>query len=208
MIHIIHRSGKHTRLVKPNAPLFGALRACGRRIGRLAIGLALLASVAQATTVRQFNLGGLVERSDRIFRATVMDVKPGFVEAGGGQIPIITYRLKVTESLRGSPEGEIELRLLSDSKDAGTVGSPRRFPVFGDLPRLERGGEYLLFATAPSRIGLCTFVGLGQGCFRVRTQEKQEIAVNGFNNAGLGFPAAGAIGYQDLVTRIRSLLSR
>ena len=93
--------------------------------------------------------------------------------------------------------------------------SPRAARALADVPRLERGREYLLMTTAPSTIGLSTTVGLGQGCFFIRSVGKEEMAVNAFNNSGLfdgmeepeGY-TGGPIAYGQLVDQIRALLGQ
>ena len=79
---------------------------------------------------------------------------------------------------------------------------------------LDVGGEYLLFTTQPSRVGLSTMVGLGQGAFKVVVFEKEDAVLNGVNNHGLfrgidsgEFPASGPINYAALATRIRAELA-
>jgi hypothetical protein len=81
----------------------------------------------------------------------------------------------------------------------------RHIDLLGDLPRLKVQQEYLLFTTKPSKIGLVTFVGLGQGCFRVYAQDKSDFAVNELGNNGLGLPKSGPALYTDLAKRIREL---
>jgi hypothetical protein len=169
--------------------------------------LTFLAPSADATSVRQFGLGGLCQNAHRIFRGVVVDVNPGTVEAGGGRIPTVTYRIKVNETLHGPQMGIIDLTMVTDPKEGQIEGNMKRFPLFRDVPKLEKGGEYLLFTTAPSRIGLSTTVGLGQGCFQILSQNKKDVAVNGANNAGLGLASAGPADYSVLTARIRTLLN-
>ena len=76
--------------------------------------------------------------------------------------------------------------------------------------------------TRPSRVGLSTTVGLGQGAFRITGKGEAEQAVNEFQNANLGgsedlaaVPAlvrrgaaarAGPIPYSELASQIRALV--
>jgi hypothetical protein len=53
------------------------------------------------------------------------------------------------------------------------------------MPVLVVNQTYLVFGTAPSRVGLSTSVGLGQGCFKVYGKDADRMAVNEVNNAGL-----------------------
>lgn len=163
---------------------------------------------SEAASVQRLDLNGLCDRADRIVRGVVVDVSPGHVEIGGGQLPTVTYRIKVREMLRGAYASQIEVTMVSSGKESQAVGAARRLPIFQDVPQLERGQEYLLFTTAPSRLGLSTTVGLGQGSFRIRAQDKVDYAVNAWNNAGLGLPSAGPVAYEELVRAIRTRLNR
>jgi hypothetical protein len=100
-------------------------------------------------------------------------------------LPIVVYRVRVSESVKGSaPEGGvIELRLLSTPK--GVDARRRAVSLFRDLPQLRVGQQYLLALTRPSAIGLSTTVGLGQGLFELRGGAGREEAVNQLNNLGL-----------------------
>ena len=49
-------------------------------------------------------LAQLFSSDDRIFRGTVVDVEQSSIEAGGGELPMVIYRLKVEESLKGDFE--------------------------------------------------------------------------------------------------------
>ena len=78
--------------------------------------------------------------------------------------------------------------------------------------------------THPSRVGLSTTVGLGQGAFLITGKGEEEQAVNEFQNANLGgsedlaagpdphsFAAAragvrGPIAYSELASQIRALV--
>ena len=55
----------------------------------------------EASTVRQLNLGEMVQRAELIYRGTVLSASAETVEVGGGQLPVTVYRLKVEESFRG-----------------------------------------------------------------------------------------------------------
>jgi hypothetical protein len=167
-----------------------------------------------ATYVRQMNLRSLYENADRVFRGTVVESTRGTVEAGGGRIPVIHYRLRVHESFQGStrPGSEVEIRMLDPKAGAGRAsGSARAVSPFEGLPQLTVGEEYLLFVTRPSAVGLSTTVGLGQGCFHVRTG-RQKSVVNERNNMGLfhDMPTAlapsGPLSYSELAGEIRRLI--
>jgi hypothetical protein len=183
---------------------------CSGLIGKV-IGYTFIAAflcglaVVQGSSVLQLDLKELCKRADRIVRATVIDISPGTVEAGGGKIPTVTYRLRVKETLGGSPLGVVDLTMVGNIKGEAAQGAVRRFPLFTEIPQLEQGQEYLLFTTRASRIGLSTTVGLGQGCFKIFNRDKTEYAINGANNGGLGLKSAGPAEYTTLVQRIREL---
>jgi hypothetical protein len=180
----------------------------------LLIGAVLAARPLAATTLVQMDLSELTQRADRIFRGTVIDVDPGTVTAGGGEIPTVLYRLKVEEALKGAPDitkdgvSVIELQMVGSIKPADPVDDSKRLSPLYDVPRLEMGHDYVLFVTPASAIGLSTTVGLGQGAFTVSSRNKEDFAVNEFSNLGLGLSADGPVPYAELAGKIRGLLSR
>ena len=103
------------------------------------------------------------------------------------------------------------------------VGNAVRYSPLPDLPSLNLGSDYLLFATAPSAIGLSTTLGLGQGRFDLLKKSEDDLqAVNGFNNLGLfkgtrtasfaiggpHLPVSGPVSYSLLAGQIRAELAR
>ena len=179
-----------------------------------------LASSARATTLTQMSLRDLARNAGRIFRGTVVAIDTGTVEAGGGALPIVTYRLSVDEAFKGDfppvksgGPAVVEIRMVG-TKDAAASGATRRLPVLRDVPRLVKGQDYVLFTTEPSRIGLSTTVGLGQGAFVLVGGGKEQVAVNAFNNTGLArglraglLPRGGPVPYGQLAQAIRSVLA-
>jgi hypothetical protein len=203
-------------------------------VGILAIvGLCLAVAGLNAATVMQMNLAELVQRADRIYRGTVVSATSGTVEVGGGQLPIVTYRLQVAEVIRGDVETMKGVR-LTELKMIGKVATVRRGSLrsaspLPEMPQLTVGETYLVLTTRPSAIGLSTTVGLGQGLFRIAGLGKDEIAINQLNNSGLfrdmvppsaaapsalargAAPAAAAsatLPYSELVHRIQALARR
>jgi hypothetical protein len=197
----------------------------------IVLAVALLAApAALATTVMQLNLAQLVGRADRIYRGTVLTATEGTLAVGGGQLPIVTYQIRVDEAFRGGTTvvkgvRVAEIRMLGKFARVKS-GSIRRVSVFPEMPQLRVGQTYLLFATRPSAIGLSTTVGLSQGWFLISGQGKDEVAVNGASNSGLfrdmappapragariaAAPAAegrGAIAYADLAREVRALMA-
>ena len=78
---------------------------CRIALAMLAV-LVLLAQPGEPTLVRQMNLGELCERAGFIFRGTVLDARPGTIAIGGGQLPTVTYTLRVDESFKGDFTGQ------------------------------------------------------------------------------------------------------
>jgi hypothetical protein len=195
----------------------------------LSFAAALLAATqAPATSLRSMNLEALVARAEKVFRGTVLQARAGTVDVGGGRLPIVTYRVRVDESFKGSYATMKGIRVaeitMLGRTDPIRSGKYRLNPVLRDVPVLAVGDTYLLMTTQPSRVGLSTTVGLGQGAFLITGKGEQELAVNGFQNANLGgsedlaagadprsFAPAGAgvrgpIAYSELASQIRALV--
>lgn len=182
----------------------------------LAALLLLLALPASATMLRHMTLRDLAANADRVFRARVVGIDSTTIQAGGSELPVTVYRLKVIEPFKGTfsrPKGEpvIELRMLSSRKTGTSAAGQTRLSIFSDLPELSMGGEYVLFTTRPSAIGLSTTVGLGQGAFAVQVGTKDELTSNKFSNAGLAWgtslPASGAVPYARFAQAVRQAVS-
>jgi hypothetical protein len=196
------------------------------------IAVVLIAAVpVLATTVIQMNLEEMCRRSARIYRGTVLSATEGSVAVGGGQLPVVTYRLRVEEAFRGDipvVKGTriAEIQMIGKSKPVRLANLVRAsaLPV---MPQLAVGRTYLVFTTQPSAIGLSAIVGLGQGAFRIDQAGKNEVAVNEVNNSGLfrdmaapagrslAAPSAsvavtsgGPISYTELAGWIRTVLGR
>jgi hypothetical protein len=190
-----------------------------RRTAAAGVVLLLSAAAAQATTLVQMNMKDLVTRADKVFRGTVVAIDTTTVRAGGGDLPVIVYKLRVQEVFKGNfdehnGEPVIELKMLGLAKADRGSGPVQSRNVLRDLPRFEMGREYVLFTTAPSAIGLSTTVGLGQGAFTILGAGKEEMTVNAFNNAGLNrgqerpvLPGQGAVPYTRLAQAIRAALN-
>jgi hypothetical protein len=171
---------------------------------------AFLIQPAHATTVLKMTLDDLASRADRVFRGSVMSVESGNIEVGGGSLPTVTYELLVEERFKGdypSSEGKaiVTVTMVGNHKQAEhVVDDLRRVNALPDLPELNVGQHYLLFTTEPSKVGLSTTVGLGQGAFKVYlSPEGEELAANELNNAGL---FDGPVSYATLASAIRAAL--
>ncbi len=165
------------------------------------LALLLGSLAAHAGMVRQFAMTDLVGNADKVFRGTVLSAERGSVDAGGGELPTITYVVRVDESISGRFESgkgglEVSLTMLASPKAEVTSGDYQRAAIADINPHLEVGKEYVLFTTQPSRIGLSTTVGLDQGLFRIYTGPNgEEMAANALENAGL---FNGPVSYADL----------
>jgi len=169
--------------------------------------LALTAAPAGAGMVLKMDLADLAQRADGIFRGTVLSVEPGTVAAGGGEIPTVTYRLRVDEAFKGdwsATKGIAEVTMVGTIKQQASNESYVRLSRLPELPNLVPGAQYVLFTTEPSRIGLSTTVGLGQGAFKLYTSaDRQEMAANQLDNAGLSETINAPVTYSTLADAIR-----
>lgn len=169
-------------------------------------------STLHAAIVAQMNLEEMVARADRVFTGEVLGVSEGRVATGGGEVPTVTYRLKVIEAFKGefdNSKGEsiAEVTMVGTLKQI--LGG--RHPIT-DFPILVQGGEYLLLVAPAGPTGLTTTMGLGQGAFAVTNAGNVKQALNGASNAGLfdrmdtqmqgGVPAE----YNELAREIRGLV--
>jgi len=175
----------------------------------------ILAAQVHATIMLQLNLEEMTGRADKIFRGTVFDIQQSTIEAGGAELPTVTYRFRVEELFKGQAsevkgdKAVVQIRMIGSIKPAPENRAGKvKFSAFRDVPRLAMGGDYLLFTTPESSIGLSTTVGLGQGAFKVNPVEGELQAVNEFNNAGLGLNGAGPVEYVRLGEEIRALLGQ
>lgn len=177
-----------------------------------------LTGQAYATIMLKLDLQELTSRADKIFRGTVIGVSEGTIEAGGGSLPVVTYRLAVGEMFKGEAtavkgdEAIVEVRMVGSLvHDKVNESGNLKFSPFREVPVLNKGTEYVLFTTPESSIGLSVTVGLGQGAFRVFAvdgTDDQFMAVNEFNNAGLGLNGDGPVEYDKLGAQIRALLGQ
>jgi hypothetical protein len=193
------------------------MRTLAKCLAGSAVAVLLAVAPVSATILKQMNLQDLTGNASRIFSGTVFDVDKGTLAVGGGTIATVTYRVAVDNALRGDfieKEGRriAVIRMVADPgpRRSGNLVGFSRLP---EMPKIERGGRYLFFATAPSAVGLSTTVGLGQGCFRISGTPGQETLANELDNEGLfrgmsasGAPKPGPIPYATLMTRVQALL--
>jgi len=168
---------------------------------------------ADATSVKHFDLGHMTSSAGRVFRGTVTDVRPGTVKVGGGELATTIYRIRVTETFKGDFATfknitYADVEMIGSLKAESDGNGLRHFSVFREMPRLERGRDYLLFLTTESRIALSSPVGLAQGCFDIDTSTPSQPTANRVNNAGL-LPEVekGPLPYAALAERVRALVA-
>jgi len=168
---------------------------------------------AQATTVKHLDLGNMASSAARVFRGTVTDVRAGSVKVGGGQLATTVYRIRVTETFKGDfatfkDVTYADVEMLGGIKASAESGNVRHLSVFRDMPRLERGRDYLLFLTAESSVALSSPVGLAQGCFDIDTSLPSQPTANRMNNAGLAAGIdKGPMPYAELAARVRAAIA-
>ena len=110
-----------------------------------------LATTARALTVRALSLDELLARAARVVHAQCLSVAP---VTGRGELPVVEIVLAVEETLKGEASERLVIRQL-----AGRWGDV--------VPTCRAGDEVVLFLHAPSRSGLTSPVGLGQGYLQV-----------------------------------------
>ena len=173
-----------------------------------------------AGKVLQMNLSQLTNNAEKIFRGTVLDMRTGTVDVGGGTLPTVTYVVQVTDGLKGTFK-TVKSMQVAEITMVGTIkqeqkrsGNFLHNSILPKMPRLQVGAEYLLFCTQASSAGLCTTVGLGQGSFRIVNKNKSVTPVNEVNNIGLfrDMPQRSthrdpsSITYSDLASEIGTII--
>ena len=168
-----------------------------RAVFMLALAVLCGSTLFASTLVQKMDVAEVCARADKIFRGTVISATPGSIEAGGGTLATVTYRIEVTEAFQGDfiTKGDqrvAEITMLAPQKGED-IGDLRRFAVLADLPTLEVGNDYLLMTSTPSAAGLSAPIGLGQGCYHVTGKGSEETAVNALGEAYSYADLAGAI---------------
>jgi hypothetical protein len=186
-----------------DAPLHSSLE-------EVAAGSALPTSRQVSVAMLHFSLEEMVQRADMVFRGTVIDLSPGTVVGGGGELPAVTYWFRVDQAFKGSFQDKgdvqfVEVQMLGDLKGEVSSGDVQRLTALPSPPQLRVGSDYLLLLTPTSAIGLSAPVGLGQGSFEILMLDKQEWAVNEYHNAGL---FDGPVPYDALAGQIEQLVGQ
>ncbi len=174
----------------------------------------VLAAPVNATSMLQMTLEDLTTRAGTIFRGTVISIESTTVEAGGGELSAIKYTFEVADLYKGDAtlvkgdKAVMVVTMIGSLKKPTVENGVVKLSGFRDGPKIADGGDYLLFVTPESRIGLSMTVGLGQGAFKVFPLDGEWQAVNEFNNVGLGINGAGPVEYVELSAKIRELLGQ
>ena len=132
---------------------------------------------------------------------------PGTVQAGGSELSTVVYTIKVDDALKGEFGAKpiVTVTMLGNLK-AEAAGDVQRLARMDLNPDMSVGGEYVLFTTAPSAVGLSTTVGLGQGLFRIfANADGRDLAANELNNLGL---FDGPVQYSELAQAVADLLAQ
>ena len=96
------------------------------KVGAVGVALAVSIPAASAEMVQKFDLAGLIANADRVFRGTVIDVEQGTIAVGGGELPAVTYQVRVEEMLKGTPDVAkdglmmVEMQMIGTVKDGST----------------------------------------------------------------------------------------
>lgn len=117
-----------------------------------------------AVSVRNLSLDQLINQSGQVVFCQVLKAEDTFQEAEGVMLPITHYQLQIIDHISGPHQTGITIS-VSMVRDA-PIGKVEGKPILSGLSNieLETGNHYLLFLTHESPIGLCTAVGLQQGC--------------------------------------------
>ncbi|MBL4828220.1 MAG: hypothetical protein JKY66_11010 [Spongiibacteraceae bacterium] len=176
----------------------------------ISISIGFSSGTAVAATVLQMNLAQLCERAEKIFSGTVINIKPGTVAAGGGLIPVLHYRVQISESFKGDFKAE-KGKTFAEFTMVGTLKTHTAQQTF--MPKLQQGKNYLLMLADAGPVGITSTVGLVQGSFEFQ-HDKDSLIVNGVGNRGLfnGLNIAstkqqGTISYRELANKIHQGLA-
>lgn len=165
--------------------------AARRRFATLAVVLAFLLSVSAqptpAMTILPLDLPALTAQADRIFVGRVTRVASGRDASG---LPATWTTFVVSEELKGVAGRELTVKQLGTS--LGEAGGATILP-HPALPQYRPGESVVLFIQPESALGFTSPVGLGQGCFRIRSDGGRSVAENDVGNRNLaGAPTATA----------------
>jgi hypothetical protein len=112
-------------------------------------------AVAPAATLERLSLDDMIVKSTTIVRAKVVNV----FTAASGPVIYTHYQLQVSETLKGSAGGAVEIQL-----PGGAANNMRQ--SFAGVPQFNTGDEFVFFLWS-GRTGSMQVLGLTQGLFSV-----------------------------------------
>ena len=117
--------------------------------------LAYCAVALPAATLERLSLDDMIAKSTAIVRGKVLNS----FTASSGPIIYTHYRIQVSESLKGSAGGSVEIQL------PGGVANNKR-QTFAGVPQFNTGDEFVFFLWT-GKSGATQVLGLTQGLFSV-----------------------------------------
>jgi len=155
--------------------------------------------------VAQVNIDQLTRSAAHIFHGKVISKTDEKLAVGGADASVTRYRFALDATLKGTASGEFEMRVIKSPLDS------RGKPLLQGLPEFKVEADYLVFAGAPSSVGLSAPIGLSQGVFQVRGAGAARHLINEHNNRGLftGIDKSqpeGPIAFEAVTSRVSALL--
>ena len=114
---------------------------------------------AAQTFVKHQNLAEMCNEAAMIYRGRVLDISTGTKEIAGGEIPVVSYKLEVSESFKGDfvQKGDkryAEITVAGSFKQVlKQVGDYAQLNMLPAPPAMREGEEYLLLTNAPNEYG-------------------------------------------------------
>ncbi|MCP5464223.1 MAG: hypothetical protein H7A33_04270 [Deltaproteobacteria bacterium] len=137
-----------------------------------AIGLFLISSSAQATTVKPVNLEQLVGRAETIFRGTLAESVAEY-DTEESHSMVRYYTFTIEECIKGDCGESFTFKQLADGTFVNEDGIAIRQRMF--FPTYEVGKTYVLFLPmAHPKTGLMAPIALFQGVFPIKVVNGQE----------------------------------
>ncbi len=125
-------------------------------IARFTILSALVAGLAQGTTLELLGMDGLIDKSTQVVRGRVSSCEGGY----RGSMIYTQCTVEVLETMKGAPIARTRF-----SVPGGRVNRVRQ--SIAGAPQFQVGGEYVLFLWTGAS-GFTQILGLSQGKFEVR----------------------------------------
>lgn len=139
-----------------------------------------------STTVKHYNLKGLVSKAERIFTGQCISAEEAEIKFPKGSIWCAEYVFRISEGIKGTTGEIITFRQygLINPRQIGENTVYFNRPV--GMPIYEVNQEYMLFLIGDSKLRLTGPAGLFQGAFLIYQDElNRRVAINGSQNRGL-----------------------